>query len=87
MASVVTMVADWLAILRKLVRSSTGFAILATRVIVHVISLIAVAAIVLAVVTITLAILRVSFGTAVAVVAVTVVAAIITVAVVVSHCE
>ena len=57
MASVVTMVADWLAILRKLVRSSTGFAILATRVIVHVISLIAVAAIVLAVVTITLAIL------------------------------
>ena len=80
----VTVVANGFAILRKLVRASTGFDILATRVIVHVVALVAVAAIVLAVVTVALAILRVAFGAAVAVVAVVavaVVAAIITVAV------
>ena len=58
---------DWLAILRKLVRSSTVFVaiILATWVIVHVVAVVAVSAIVLAVVAIALTILRVAVGTVV----------------------
>ena len=70
-----TMVTNWFAILRKLVRASTVFVsiVLVSWIIVHVVAVVAVAAVCLPVVTVALAVLRVG----VAVVAVAVVATVV----------
>ena len=90
-----TMVADWFAILRKLVSTSTDsvVSVILSWIIVHVVTVVAVAAIVLAGVAVSLAILRVTrclavaiaivaVAIAVAVVADAIVATVVTVAVV-----
>ena len=80
-----TMMTNWFAILRKLVRASTVSVsiVLVSWIIVHVVAIVAVAAVALAGVVVVLSILRVAVGTAVAVAVVATVTAIAVVAIVV----
>ena len=79
MACVITVVADWFAILRKLVSTSTDsvVSVVLSWIIVHVITVVAIATIVLASVAVALAVLRVAIWLVVAVAVVVAIAVVV----------